>query len=207
MPMPGPAGRVRLARCLVRWDVTDARWGDVPGMVNIVAAAAADGFFSPAYLDVRYQVGLALQLFSVLVRGKMAVPGQAATPAGLRVVREGRDVLGFSLVRRLPHPAPAHHLELHLLAVRADARRAGVGQALIQDSVTHLADGQCLLLSTLARADGMRRLVRRMGAKTLGAVPPSRPGQQPLTAHVFDPAGRNVWEDQPWRAWLAGTQA
>jgi len=108
-------------------------------------------------------------------------------------------------VRRLPQLEAERHLELHLLAVRADARRAGVGQALIQDGVAQLADGQGLLLSTLPQADDMRRLVRRMGAKTLGPLPPSRPTQRPLTAHVFDPAGGHVWADKPWRAWLGGT--
>lgn len=207
MPTHGPAAHARLSRATAHWEVSDARWRDVPGMVNIVVAAAAGGFFTPAYLDVRYQVGLALQLFSVLLRGQMAVPGQASTQARLRVVRDGRDVLGFSLVRRLPDVEPEQHLELHLLAVRADARRAGVGQALIQDCVTHLADGQCLLLTTLAKADGMRRLVRRMGAMTLGPVPLVIPGQQALTAHVFDPAGCGEWQGKPWRAWLGAAQA
>lgn len=202
MPMSGAAAKARRARDRACWQVSDARWRDVPAMLNIVVAAAAEGFFSAAFLDVRYQIGLALQFFSVLLRGRMAVPGQVATRARVRVVRCGPDVLGFSLVRVLPGVLVGAHQELHLLVVRADVRGSGVGQALLQDAVSRLAHGQCLLLSTLPQADGMKRLVRRMGARSLGVIPSAGAGQRALTAHVFDPTGSVVWQHAPWRAWL-----
>lgn len=202
MPLNGRAAKPRVGVDAAHWAVSEARWRDVPGMVNIVVAAAAEGCFAPVFLDVRYQIGLALQLFSAVLRGRMAVHGQPATRTMVRVVRDGQEVLGFALVRALAPEVAAPHLELHLLAVRADARRMGVGELLLQDRVAHLVEGQCLLLSTLAKADGMKRLVRKMGARTLGTTPLCNRGQQPLEAFVFDAGGLIEWPQLPWRDWL-----
>lgn len=186
------------------WRIDDAGWRDVPGMVNIVAAAAAQGFFAPALLDVRYQIGLALQLFSAVLRRRMAVPGQPATRASVRVVRDGRMVLGFSLVRALPDAAAAPHLELHLLAVTPDARGMGVGGALLRDGVSRLAaDGsQCLLLSTSSKAEVMKRMLRRMGAPSLGTMPSGHGSRQSLEVFALGACDVLAWQKRAWRAWL-----
>lgn len=202
MPLNASAVTPRPCRHAAHWAVSDARWRDVPEMVNIVVAAAAQGCFSPAFLDVRYQIGLALQLFSAVLRGRMAVHGQPATRVTVRVVRRGREVQGFALVREFPNEAAAPHLELHLLAVSADSRRLGVGEALLQDCVERLSEGQGLLLSALAKAGGMKRLARKMGAHALGGMPPLRPSQQPLEAFVLGAPGLSAWQQLPWREWL-----
>ncbi len=194
-----PPGAVREA---MPWEVSDARWRDVSGMVNIVVAAAAQGSFAPAFLDVRYQIGLALQLFSAVLRGRVAVRGQPATPVTVRVVRLGREVQGFALVREFPHAAAAPHLELHLLVVGAEARRKGVGEALLRDCVSRLADGQGLWLSTLTQAGAMKRLVRKLGAHPLGVMHALGRKQQPLEAFVFGSSEPVGWQRLPWRDWL-----
>lgn len=202
MHLSASANKPRPDRDATPWEVSEARWRDVPEMVNMVVTAAAQGCFSPVFLDVRYQIGLALQLFSAVLRGRMAVHGQPTTRVTVRVVRRGQHMQGFALVREFPAVSASPHLELHLLAVSADSRRMGVGEALLQDCVVRLTGGQSLLLSTLTKADGMKRLVRKMGGQPLGAVTPLRRGQQALEAFVLGAGDVSAWQQRPWREWL-----
>lgn len=151
------------------WDVLPGRVRDVSDMLNLVVSAAAEGHFTEVYLDVRYQLGLALQLFGAVLLGRVRVGTQPVSRARVRVVRQGRDVIGFALMRHLPGEGSAH-LELHLLAVHAHARQSGVGKALLADALSALQEGQCLFVTTLPNAHGMKRLVRKSGGRSLGPV-------------------------------------
>lgn len=189
------------------WDVLPASWRDVPGMLDAVVQAATEGHFSRSFLDVRHQVGLAMQLFSAVLLGRMAIHGQAVTPSRISVVRQGDEVLGFALVRALPDPAARPHLELHLVCVVPHARNRGVGEALVRTSAAWLEPGQSLLVTTLSQAHGMKRLLRRLGAHRLGALPSASPSQQALEAFAFGVSAVDHRPDAPWQDWLRPTHA
>lgn len=206
-PDPSTPHRAPLARLRPQsepaWTVQRGGVRDVSAMLNLVVAAAAEGHFTRSYLDIRYQLGLALQLFSAVLLRRVSVTGQPATRAAVTVVRQDGDVLGFALVRNLACPG-ATHRELHLLAVRPDARQRGVGRALLHDAVGALGEDQALFLATLPGAHGMKRLVRRSGWRSLGPVCQRPQQRQVPEAHVWGPGPLTELSSLPWRGWLGG---
>lgn len=189
------------------WDVRPASWRDVPRMLDAVVQAATEGHFSRSLLDVRHQVGLALQLFRAVLFGRMAIHGQAVTRTHISVVRQDDELLGFALVRALADPSARPHLELHLVCVVPHARSRGVGEALVRTSAALLEPGQSLLVTTLSQAHGMKRLLRRLGAHRLGALPSSSPSQQALEAFAFGVGAVGHRPDVLWQDWLRPAHA
>ena len=67
--------------------------------------------------------------------------------------------------------------------------------------------GQSLLVTTLSQAHGMKRLLRRLGAHRLGALPSASPSQQALEAFAFGVSAVDHRPDAPWQDWLRPTHA
>lgn len=181
--------------CPCPWPVTGARLSDIHQIVNLVVDAAGQHHFSPRFQDIRYQAGLARQLFTTQLFGGFSEPLSRRCPANLNVVKSGPTLLGFCWLRQLNTDGPASPTELYMMGVDPDHRRHGVARALLSATTRALQPGQSLLVPCLPASVGMKRLLKSMGAQSLGQ--PRRSSTSQVPVEVFCLGQPPQWPQMP----------
>jgi GNAT superfamily N-acetyltransferase len=171
--------------------VQAARSRDLPQILALVQQAAAARDLNPQYLELPYFVGLARDLLFTVWLKRFRGDAPRAMPASLHVIRQGPDVVAFSLLR--DRPATGNDMnprELYLLCVAAPARRQGLATALVDHALMGLQPRQQLVIQALRQCKAMARLMRRRDAiqtepagRPLHRAPPVK--QAPTTRYVL----------------------
>lgn len=143
--------------------IRDARMLDIAPIFNMIQHGAQQGFFNRRYLQPRYQAGLAMQLFSVRLFGKIRLPDRVWYPARLLTLGDVGGPAGFALVVR-DWPA-AQVDEIYMCAVAPAFRNKGYGRRLVQSLLDDLPKGHFLQAACLPHAVAMKSLLRSMGFK------------------------------------------
>ena len=159
--MGDPQTKPSCSRTVLAGLVVKAGLSDIAAVFNIVQDASAGHFFNSAYTQPRYQAGLALQLFSVCLLGKIRLPDGSWSRATLDVVRIDGGAAGFILIRHLDLAGTRR--EIYMCAVDLRFQRQGLGRQLIQWQLERLADGATLKAQCLPEARPMKRLLRNLG--------------------------------------------
>ncbi|MES2259252.1 MAG: GNAT family N-acetyltransferase [Pseudomonadota bacterium] len=141
--------------------VRKAALGDIAPVFNLIQQCSAAGLFNAIYLEPRFQAGLGLQLFTVVLFGKIRLPGGNWSRAGLHVVCSDGVFAGFALMRDL-HPS-GRRREIYLAAVQADMRRQGLGRSLILSILEQLEAGISIDAECQPCAGPMKHLLRSIG--------------------------------------------
>jgi ribosomal protein S18 acetylase RimI-like enzyme len=170
--------------------VQAAGLGDVPQVLQLALEAAQDRSLNPQYLQWPYQVGLAKSLFATVLWHRFR-DDVGAWPARLQVVRDGKTVLGFSILRQWPLPArtwpagsPAPQ-ELYMLCVSAEHRRRGLARLLMSHATQQIAPDQALVITALRNNRPMTGLLKQLGATPLGQPPVQLRTQAPQAAFAL----------------------
>ncbi len=138
-----------------------AALGQLAPIFNLIQACSADGSFNRIYLRPRFQAGLGLQLFGLVLFGRIRLPDGRWSRAHLHVAERAGSFAGFIIVRDLL--PGGRHCEIYLLAVPAQARRQGTGQRLLQCALAQRDSGTEVDAQCLPRARQMKQLLHRAG--------------------------------------------
>ena len=141
--------------------VRPAAVGDIAAIFNLIQQCSAEGSFNQAYLQPRFQAGLGLQLFGVLIFGKIRLPNGRWSRTCLQVIERDGAFAGFVIVRDVL--ASGQRREIYMLAVPAQLRRQGVGRQLLQAALTRIEAGVDVDAQCLPRARQMKQLLHSMG--------------------------------------------
>lgn len=147
---------------------TKARLSDIAPIFNLIQEVSALGCFSNLYLKPRYQTGLALQLFSVWLFGKIRLPSGCWFKANLHSFYEQGELAGFLLLRQLSMDGTSY--EIYMCAVAANARGKNLGKRLIESAIASLPDNSIVEAECLPQALQMKRLLRRLGFESANVL-------------------------------------
>lgn len=138
---------------------------DIAPIFNLIQEGSEQGCFNKIYLHPIYQAGLALQLFSVWLIGKIRLPSGTWHKAVLHVVRHEGEFAGFVLMRHLVPSGESQ--EIYMCAIESKYRGMGLGRQLIQLVLKNL-EGNCIVeAECLPQAVQMKHLLRHMGFKPI----------------------------------------
>lgn len=142
-----------------------AKLSDIAPVFNLVQACCESGYLNNIYLAPPYQTGLAIQLFSVWLFGKIRLPTETWHKATLQVIRHEGQFAGFILMRYL-EPSGASR-EIYMCALEAQYRGKGLGKLLIQSALNNLENNTIVEADCLPKAMEMKRLLRHMGFESI----------------------------------------
>jgi len=154
--------------------ISHGRLGEAMALVDAVIEAAAQGFFSKRFLDIRLQFGLAIQLMSAMIFHRIKKHGQwQLAKACVLVARNDEGVLGFSLLREAGAQQEGAALEVVLICVVQAARRRGLGEALVRAALSQAPCDQDVQLECLVQNRAINSLMDKMGARRVQRKGPS----------------------------------
>ncbi|MCX7167652.1 MAG: GNAT family N-acetyltransferase [Rhodocyclales bacterium] len=153
--------------------VGNARLLDIAPVFNLIQEGSAHGSFNNLYLLPRYQAGLGIQLFCVLLLGKLRLPSGSWRRADLHVIHHDGRFVGFALLRHLS--AGGKDQEIFMCAVDPQYRGQGFGRHLLQTVLAKMEDESTVEAECLPRAVQMKRLLRGMGFVPTRPVKASNP--------------------------------
>jgi len=132
---------------------------------NLIQNCSKSGYFNNIYLLPRYQAGLALQLFSILLLGKIRLPNGIWYKATLYVISHKSMFVGFALIRSLVPSGSAQ--EIYMCAVKEKHRGNGFGKQLIQSILNNGENISIIEAECLPKSVHMKRLLCRLGFKSV----------------------------------------
>lgn len=153
----------QIARCQAA--VCKAKLSDIAPAFNLIQEYSRDGSFNNIYLSPRYQAGLALQLFSVWLLGKIRLPSGIWYKANLQVIRHEGAFAGFVLMRHLVPSGGSQ--EIYMCAVESRHRGNGFGRQLIQSVLDNLESNSIIETECSPQSVYMIRLLNHMGFKSI----------------------------------------
>lgn len=134
---------------------------DISSAFNLLQDVSADGYINEIYIQPRYQAGLALQLFSVCLMGRIRLPDGLWSHAALTIARRDGGFAGLILTRHLD--AGGARREIYICAVAERFRSQGLGRQLVSSQLALLGEGDALEAQCLPKAQHMKRLLRSLG--------------------------------------------
>lgn len=148
------------------------RWSDIAPIFNLAQAGAMEGCFSNLYLRPRYQAGLAIQLFSIRLFGKLRLPDRTWSPARIDVLRCDGAFAGFVLTRS--HCSDERRQEIAMCALKPQLRGSGKGRRMLRHVLDRMPAGSEIDAHCLPNAKAMRRLLGKLGFRSVS--PPRQSG-------------------------------
>lgn len=145
--------------------VYKAKLSDIAPVFNLVQECCESGYLNNIYLFPPYLTGLAIQLFSVWLFGKIYLPTGTWHKATLYVIRHEGKFAGFILMRHL-EPSGASQ-EIYVCAVEAKYRGKGFGKLLIQSALKNTENNTLVEAECLPKAVAMKRLLRHLGFESI----------------------------------------
>ena len=148
-------------------NIDQARLSDIAPVFNLIQEYSANDYFNNLYLQPRYQAGLGIQLFSILLFGRIRLPDGSWYKTNLLVARQNNAVLGFVITRCLTNTHIGH--EIYMCAVVDLYRRKGLGKRLIKAAIAHLPNDTIIDAECMPKARQMKQLLSSLGFESVGA--------------------------------------
>ncbi|WP_347990114.1 GNAT family N-acetyltransferase [Methylomonas sp. AM2-LC] len=138
---------------------------DIAPIFNLIQDYSAQGYFNNFYLQPRYQAGLGIQLFSMLLLDRIRLPDGSWHKTHMRVAKISHEVVGFIIMRRLPGSKNRH--EIYMCAVDELHCRQGLGNRLIKKAIVNLEEDAIIVAECLPKARPMKQLLHSIGLKSV----------------------------------------
>jgi RimJ/RimL family protein N-acetyltransferase len=142
------------------------RLAHIAAIFNLIQDGSAAGHFTPVYTLPHYMAGLAMQLFSLLLRNRITLPDGSVHRARTRVLLDGGRFAGFIIL--LDGEASVH---VYMCAVRAALQRQGHGRWMLAQAIAAVPAGHVVVADCLPASLAMMAVLRKCGfARALGPV-------------------------------------
>lgn len=142
----------------------DAARAAVPALAEILRDSVANGA-SVGFMD--WNTSADFEDFWAGITAEVA-----AGRIHLFVARDGRGIVGTAQLHLIGKPNQPHRAEIAKVLVHSQARRRGIGEALMRAAeAAALAHGRDLLVLDTDEAGAARRLYNRLGWTELGTIP------------------------------------
>lgn len=180
-----PAGSTKPTLSLV-----PLRLSHIAAIFNLIQDGSAGGHFNPVYTVPQYMAGLGLQLFSLLLRKRIALPDGSTHRANTCVLLEGGRFAGFIILLD-----GGNSVQVYMCAVRKALCGKGLGLWMLTQMIAAVPAGCVVIADCLPASQAMMAVLKKCGfARALGpaqggarrhvrlAVAPPRPETAALRA-------------------------
>lgn len=137
---------------------------DVSFVFNLIQHMAHEGEVTNLYLQIPYQIGVAKQLFSILLLGSIKLPDSVRYRANLQIIWQHGRRAGFWIEREMQPGSFAYDRELYLFGLCEDAKQGSDKEAL-QYILSNLPANCRMHTDFFPQSYSMRRLFTACGFK------------------------------------------